>query len=63
MKQTKEERLSLIRKVANKYNKIKKDLKSIDTHNINHYTDSEDYAKRYYGHLYNATMKMDNDWN
>jgi len=62
MKQTKEERLSLIRKVANKYNKIKKDLKSIDTHNINHYTDSEDYAKRYYGHLYNATMKFDNDW-
>lgn len=62
MKQTKQERLSLIRKVANKYNKIKKELKSIDTHNINHYTDSEDYAKRYYGHLYNATMKMDNDW-
>jgi len=62
MKQTKEERLSLIRKVANKYNKIKKELKSIDTHNINHYTDSEDYAKRYYGHLYNATMKMDKDW-
>jgi hypothetical protein len=62
MKQTKQERLNLIRKVANKYNKIKKDLKSIDTHNINHYTDSEDYAKRYYGHLYNATMKMDKDW-
>ena len=60
--QTKNQRLNLIRKVAKKYNKIKKELKSIDTHNINHYTDSESYAKKYYGHLYDATMKFDNDW-
>jgi len=62
MKQTQKQRMNLIRKVAKKYNKVKKELQSVDTHNINHYTDSEDYAKRYYGHLYNATMKMDTDW-
>jgi hypothetical protein len=61
--QTQKQRINLIRKVAKKFNKTQKQLKSYDSHNVNHYTDSNDYAKKYYGHLYNATMKMDNDWN
>jgi len=57
---TKKQKLNLIRKVAKRLNKAKK--QTYDTHNINHYTDSENYAKKYYGHLYNATIKMDADW-
>jgi hypothetical protein len=60
--QTQKQRINLIRKVAKKFNKTQKQLKSYYSHNINHYTDSNNYAKKYYGHLYNATMKMDTDW-
>jgi len=57
---TKSQKLKLIKQVAKKLNKANK--QTYDTHNINHYTDSENYAKKYYGHLYDATTKMDADW-
>ena len=31
--------------------------------NFNHYTDSEKYAKQYYGDVYSDTTKFDNEWN
>ena len=30
--------------------------------NYNHYTDSEKYAKQYYGDVYSDTTKFDNEW-
>lgn len=31
--------------------------------NYNHYTDSDKYAKKYYGDIYSQTTRFDNEWN
>lgn len=38
------------------------DEKYDDNMNINHYTDASKYAKEYYGEVYNATVRYDNEW-
>ena len=72
---TPKERMALIRKTAKKFNKKMKRNKRVlkdetpvfdrssDNNNINHWTDATRYANKYYGEVYRATTKFDNDWN
>ena len=69
------ERMALIRKTAKKFqkkmkrnNRVRKDEtpvfdRSGDDNNINHWTDAKSYANEYYGEVFRATTKFDNDWN
>ena len=72
---TPEERMALIRKTAEKFNKkVKRNRRVLkdetpvfdrsgDDNNINHWTDAKSYANEYYGEVFRATTKFDNDWN
>lgn len=76
--QTYTQRMEMIRAAHKKFNnKLKRnqrvrktETKSIDpllsgvndNLNINHYTDASKYANQYYGDVYHATTRYDNDW-
>ena len=70
---TNSQRKRLIKQMAKEYGiwvpkptrKIRrpKMSKELDTHNINHYTDSSKYADQFYGDAVRDTKNMDNDWN
>lgn len=67
-------RLALIKKIAKEHGiwvgrSKSKQIKSlnydssIDSHNINAYTDAAKYAETYYGDRMRDTKSMDGDWN
>ena len=69
------ERMALIRKTAKKFqrkmkrnNRVRKDEtpvfdRSCDDNYFYHWTDFKSYAYEFYGEVFLATTKFDNDWN
>tara|TARA_B100000131_G_C18062649_1_gene591126 strand:+ start:474 stop:701 length:228 start_codon:yes stop_codon:yes gene_type:complete len=70
---TESERMALIKKIAEKFNKkVKRNSRvrrtetlyqdKYDQGNIHHYTDASKYAEQYYGERFRQTTGLDNQW-
>lgn len=68
-KQTPAERMKLIRETAKKFKqkqqrlaKFQREESVVLTEDERYWTDASKYAEEYYGEVYKATTKFDNDW-
>ena len=68
-KQTPAERMKLIREAAKKFKqkqqrlaKFRREESVVLTEDERYWTDASKYAEEYYGDVYKATTKFDNDW-
>jgi phage antirepressor YoqD-like protein len=68
-KQTPAERMKLIREAAKKFKqkqqrlaKFQREESVVLTEDERYWTDASKYAEEYYGDVYKATTKFDNDW-